>query len=185
MAISAFANAHKVFVVGESNTLKDSPYLQAAIRAASFIKRELCRKDNKHLLRNYRKSASTTEGFSSDYSSLIQGLLDLYEATVFDAQWLEWSIELQDLQLQLFYDETSGGFFESLANDPYVLFRSKEEYDGAEPASSTVAVQNMLRLYSITHQKKFCSFVFFSNKQIISYFYLFFSSRFLNFKELA
>jgi len=57
---------------------------------------------------------------------LIRGLIDLYEAG-FDAQWLEWALELQEVQNQLFWDEESHGYFTSPEGDPSIVLRLKED----------------------------------------------------------
>ena len=40
----------------------------------------------------------------------------------------------------------AAGWFATTGDDPSVLLRVKEEYDGAEPAASSVAVENLLTL---------------------------------------
>ena len=65
------------------------------------------------------------EGFADDYSFLIRGLLDLFEASQ-DQQWLQWAWQLQEKQDQLFWDEGKGGYFNSTTNDPSILLRVKE-----------------------------------------------------------
>ena len=46
----------------------------------------------------------------------------------------------------MFWDDESGGWFSTSGRDPSVLVRLKEEYDGAEPAASSVSVLNLLVL---------------------------------------
>ena len=65
-------------------------------------------------------------GFVDDYAFLIRGLIDLYEAG-FDAQWLEWALELQEVQNQLFWDEVAHGYFTSPEGDPSIVLRLKED----------------------------------------------------------
>jgi uncharacterized protein YyaL (SSP411 family) len=48
-----------------------------------------------------------------------------------------------------FWDDANGGWFNSAANAPDIVLRLKEDYDGAEPAPSSVAVMNLLRLGAI------------------------------------
>jgi uncharacterized protein YyaL (SSP411 family) len=102
----------------------------------------------KILFRNYREGRSAVEGFADDYAFVIQGLLDLYEAS-FDVGWLRFAIELQAIQDQLFFDEARGGYFSGAGNDPSILLRLKEDNDSAEPAASSVAALNLLRLAQI------------------------------------
>ncbi len=139
MMISAFARAAQVL---------DSPeYLKAAQGSAGFIRKELWK--NGALIRSYRDGASTIAGFADDYVSLIQGLLDLYEAD-FDIGWIQWALELQKAQDRLFGDSEKGGYFSVGSQDPHILLRMKEDYDGAEPSANSVAAMNLLRLGQIT-----------------------------------
>ncbi len=138
MMISAFARGAQV--------LDDPAYLEAATHAAKFLQTQLYR--DGQLVRSYRDGASDVSGFADDYASLIQGLLDLYE-TGFDIHWLRWAADLQQKQDELFAD-TSGGYFSSAANDPHILLRMKEDYDGAEPSPNSTAALNLLRLGQMT-----------------------------------
>ena len=69
----------------------------------------------------------------------------MFQADV-DPIWLEWAIALQERQDELFWDDESGGWFSTSGRDPSVLVRLKEDYDGAEPAASSVSVLNLLVL---------------------------------------
>jgi uncharacterized protein YyaL (SSP411 family) len=140
LMISAFARAAQV--------LNDSDYLEAARRAAVFLSKELYDGSRKVLFRNYRGGPSAVEGFADDYAFFIQGLLDLYEAT-FDVGWLKFALELQEIQDRSFFDEERGGYFGGSGNDPSILLRLKEDNDSAEPAASSVAALNLLRLAQI------------------------------------
>jgi uncharacterized protein len=137
LMISAYARGAQV--------LKDPVYLETATRAATFVRTELYDETRKILVRNYREGRSEVEGFADDYAFVIQGLLDLYEAS-FDVRWLQFAIELQETQDRLFFDQESGGYFSGTGNDPSILLRLKENNDSAEPAASSVAAVNLLRL---------------------------------------
>jgi hypothetical protein len=137
LMISAFARAAQI--------LDDASYLKAAHDAAVFLSKELYDPSKRILFRNYREGRSTVEGFADDYAFVIQGLLDLYEAS-FDVGWLRYAIELQETQDRLFFDKERGGYFSGTGNDPSILLRLKEDNDSAEPAASSVAALNLLRL---------------------------------------
>jgi len=157
LAISALAKAH----VGLERRTADSNlsftgtatvgggservYLDAARRAAEFVQSELYDATRGVLYRTYRTSRSATEGFAEDYAYLIEGLLDLYEAS-FEIRWLQWADALQQTMDRIFWDKTNGGYFSAAAGDPHLVLRLKEDYDGAEPAPSSVAASNLLRL---------------------------------------
>ena len=97
------------------------------------------------LFRNYREGRSDIEGFADDYAFVIQGLLDLYEAS-FDVEWLKFAVELQETQDRLFFDEKNGGYFSTSGKDKSVVLRMKDDNDSAEPAASSIAAINLLRL---------------------------------------
>jgi len=145
LMISAYARAAQVI---------DEPrYLEIATRSANFVRTKLYDPSRKILCRSYREGRSNTEGFADDYAFVIQGLLDLYEAS-FDVEWLKLAIELQQTQDRLFFDEKNGGYFSSSGRDESVFVRMKDDNDGAEPAASSVAALNLLRLSQINDDPK-------------------------------
>ena len=144
LMISAYARAAQV--------LDEARYLEIATRAANFLKASLYDPSCKILYRNYREGRSDIEGFADDYAFVIQGLLDLYEAS-FDVEWLKLATELQETQNRLFYDEKNGGYFSTSGNDQSVFFRIKDDNDGAEPAASSVTALNLLRLSQIRNDR--------------------------------
>lgn len=129
-------------------------YRVAAVRAAEFIQRELYDAKRGILYRNFRDGRGANEGFSEDYAFLISGLLDLYEAT-FDARWLRWAEQLQQVMDALFWDAEQGGYFNSRTDDASIVLRLKEDYDGAEPSPNSVAAANLLRLSALLHDDAF------------------------------
>src|SRR5213595_1808997 len=137
LMISAYARTAQV--------LDDARYLEIATRAATFLRANLYDPSHKILFRNYRGSRSDIEAFADDYAFVIQSLLDLYEAS-FDVEWLKLAVELQQTQDRLFFDEKNGGYFSTSGRDESVFLRMKDDNDGAEPAGSSVAALNLLRL---------------------------------------
>jgi uncharacterized protein YyaL (SSP411 family) len=81
-------------------------------------------------------------------------LLDLYEAS-FDVGWLEWALELQATMDRLFYDQKHGGYFSTSGQDKTVLLRIKDDNDSAEPAASSIAASNLLRLAQIRNNPRY------------------------------
>jgi uncharacterized protein YyaL (SSP411 family) len=138
LMISAYARAGAV--------LQEDRYVEMAERAASFVLAQLYH--GKILYRSYREGRSEVQGFADDYAFVIQGLLDLYEAS-FDVKWLKSAVELQEAQDRLFLDRANGGYFSTSGHDKSVVLRMKDENDGAEPAPSSVAALNLLRLAQI------------------------------------
>ena len=133
-----------------SQVLDDPRYLAAAQGSAKFIKTSLWR--DGALIRSFRHGPSNVAAFADDYAALIAGLLDLYEAD-FDVQWLQWAIELQAKMDERFADKEHGGYFQTAPTASDILFRTKEDYDGAEPAPGSLAAMNLLRLAQLTDSK--------------------------------
>ena len=127
-------------------------FLAAAVRAAEFVGRELFDPARGVLYRCWRAGRGAAEGFAEDYAYFIQGLLDLYEAS-FGLRWLQWAEALQTKMDELFWDGERGGYFNSAAGDASIVLRLKEDYDGAEPAPSSVAAMNLLRLGALVHDE--------------------------------
>ena len=146
LMISAFARA--------AQALGEPKYLEAATRAAKFVRVSLYDKESKTLFRNYREGRSAIEGFADDYAFVIQGFLDLYEAS-FDVEWLKSALELQETQDRLFFDEKAGSYFSTSGKDKSVVLRMKDDNDSAEPAASSVAAFNLLRLAQLRNDKQF------------------------------
>ena len=146
LAIAAFARMARVFRgLGDDGRTAGEPSLDAARRAAGFIRERMWNASTGILLRRYRDGHAEIEGYAEDYAYLIAGLLDLFQADA-APMWLEWAIALQHRQDELFWDEAAGGWFSTTGKDPHVLLRMKEDYDGAEPTASSVSVLNLLVL---------------------------------------
>jgi uncharacterized protein YyaL (SSP411 family) len=116
----------------------------AALNAARFIREKLYDAETRTLYRSYREGRSSIKGFADDYAQLIRAGLELYAATA-DTDWLAWGEILQEEQLKRFGD-APGGFFSTEADDPHLILRPKEDYDGAEPSANSVSVENLIRL---------------------------------------
>jgi uncharacterized protein YyaL (SSP411 family) len=143
LMISAFARAAQVLDPATAGR-----YLEIAMRGAKFLRANLYEEKSKLLYRNYREGRSDIEGFADDYAFVIKALLDLYEAS-FDIEWLKLAVQLQETQDRLFYDEKNGGYFSTSGKDASVFLRMKDDNDGAEPAASSVAALNLLRLSQV------------------------------------
>jgi len=141
LMISALARASQVF---------DEPkYLDAAQRALVFLRSRAYRPASGTLAHAYRDGIMRGGDYLEDYAFLIQGLLDLYEAS-FDPKLLSWALQLQSAQDLRFWDSGGGGYFTTRSGDRSILFRTREPYDGVEPSPSSVAAMNLLRIWQIT-----------------------------------
>ncbi len=145
LMISAFSRACQV--------LGDMEYLRPAERAAQFVLTKQFNPRTKELLRRYRDGEARYEAHLEDYAFFVQGLLDLYEASL-DIKWLEHAIALTEVQNTLFYDKENGGFFDISGKDRSILVRTKEWYDGAEPSGNSIAILNLLRISEMINKQE-------------------------------
>jgi hypothetical protein len=141
LMIAALARASRVL----ADRPASSRYLTAARNAATFIRDRLWRAEEGRLLRRYRDGEAAIPGYAEDYAFMIFGLLELFQADG-DPGWLDWAIKLQHYQDAMFWDEEQGGWFSTTGDDPTILLRLKEDYDGAEPAPSSISVLNLIAM---------------------------------------
>ncbi|KAI4503518.1 hypothetical protein M0802_001740 [Mischocyttarus mexicanus] len=137
-------------------------YVDLATDAAKFIERYLYDKSERLLLRSCYRSDNGAivltsvpiRGYHADYAYVVKGLLDLYEANL-DPYWLEFAETLQDIQDELFWDNTNGGYYSTTKDDPTIILRLKDDHDGAEPCSNSIACGNLLRLMTYLERFEF------------------------------
>jgi uncharacterized protein YyaL (SSP411 family) len=147
LMMAALARAARVW---EADSDADTAALgrrcrEAAERAADFVRRHLWQPEGRQLLRRFRDGQAGIEAYAEDHACLAWGLLELFQATG-RAAYLAWAVALQETLDRLFWDPVEGGWFSTSGRDPSVLLRLKEDYDGAEPSASAVAVGNLLVL---------------------------------------
>jgi hypothetical protein len=130
-----------------AQALQKPRYAAAAKRAAGFILEKM-RNPEGRLLHRYRGEAGIQANLD-DYAFLIWGLVDLYE-TVFDANYLQAALQLNQVMLQHFWDGEKGGLFFTPDDAKALLLRQKEFYDGAVPSGNSAAMLNLLRLSRLT-----------------------------------
>ncbi len=158
LMIGAFARASRVAAAfevalpgeaerrpeGEGGSFPES-CLTTARRAAAFIRDRMWDPVTRRLSRRYRDGEAAVDAYAEDYACLVFGLIELFEADG-DPAWLEWVLALQACQDDRFWDDAQGGWFSTSGDDPSVLLRLKEDYDGAEPAACSVSALNVLAL---------------------------------------
>ncbi len=154
LMIAAFARAARVLEAREEDGSGATAYLEAARRAAAFVHRRMWNEETGTLYRRYRAGEAGIDGYCEDYAGLVWGLVELIQADP-DPMWLEWALRLQRRQDELFWDADEGGWFSTSGEDPTVLLRLKEEYDGAEPSANSLSAMNVLTLGHLTGEAGF------------------------------
>ena len=94
LVIGALARAS--VVLQEIDEEKAEMCRRSAEKAVEFIKKELFEEDTGRLWRFWWEGRGDVEGFADDYAFLIQGLIELYEAT-FEEVYLRFADRLQSM----------------------------------------------------------------------------------------
>jgi uncharacterized protein YyaL (SSP411 family) len=147
LMIAAFARAARVLrhsALGGS-TEDATELVNLARGAAGFITRVMWDSERQVLRRRYRDGDVAIDGYAEDYACATFGLLELFQADG-DPSWFVWARTLQQRLDALFWDPVDGGWFSTTGQDPSVLVRLKDDYDGAEPSASSIAVVNAIVL---------------------------------------
>ena len=145
LMIAAFARTARILPGFARSRDESTAFLQAAQRAAAFVRQRLWQPSSATLLRRFRDGHAEIDAYAEDYAYMIFGLIELFQADG-DPAWLEWAVTLQRRQDEWFWDDQEGGWFSTTGRDPSVLLRMKEDYDGAEPTASSISVMNLLML---------------------------------------
>ncbi|MDD2418853.1 MAG: thioredoxin domain-containing protein, partial [Oscillospiraceae bacterium] len=127
--------------------LSEEKYLEIATRAIGFIRSNLTDRQG-NLLVSYRDQAAKGRGLLDDYAYVIWAYLEMYEVT-FNAEYLDMSRHLAQKAIDLFADE-KGGFFMNAAQSDPLIYRPKEQYDGAMPSGNSVFAYCLSRLSAFT-----------------------------------
>jgi len=125
--------------------LGEQHYIDAAAQAARFVRTHLYDVKTKRLSRRYRAGSAGIDALPDDYAMLIQGMLDVYEAS-FDTRFLDFAAELQARFDERFWNGKEGRYMSTTA--PIAGITS--DGDSPTPSANSLAVTNLLRLGEIT-----------------------------------
>ncbi len=158
LMIAACARAGRVLApgdaLGEGVGGTGRHHLQVAQRCAAFVRDHLWNAGTGRLCRRFADGTAGIDAFAEDYAYMAWGLIELFQADG-DAQWLSWAIRLHESLDALFGASADQGWHATTGEDPTVLLRQLEEYDGAEPSASSVAVMNLLALARLTGRAQY------------------------------
>lgn len=130
----------------------DKVYLDAAIKAQTFLEEKLC--ENGTLFVSYREGKRSEKGFLDDYANEVLALLALYEATL-NVEYLEKAKKFCQKSMSHFYDQKQGGFFLYGKENEQLILRPKETYDGAVFSGNSAMALNLVKLFYLTGEDKF------------------------------
>lgn len=142
LMIAGFADGGRV--------LREPRYIEAAERAVRFILEHMRASDG-GLLRSSRNGEAKIDAFLEDYAMVIRGLLALHRATG-DRRMLEHARNLADIARKRFWDESAGGYFDTLEGQTDLFVRIKSVNDGSVPSGNGVMLHNLLDLHEATNR---------------------------------
>jgi len=135
------------------HVLKEPKYIEAAVKAADFILKNMRTKDGR-LLRTYGKNAdgkfeARLNGYLEDYALFVHGLLNLYDATG-GKRWLDEAKALTALMIKWYGDADQGGYYFTSSDHEKFFARPKDYTDNVQPSGNGMAARNFMRLYLAT-----------------------------------
>jgi uncharacterized protein YyaL (SSP411 family) len=146
LACRAFAEAGRA--------LGRDDYVRTAVRSAEFVLRAM--RAEGRLLRTWKGGQAKLKGYLEDHAMVAAALLDVYEAT-FERRWLEAARGLADDLLDLFWDESLEGFYDTGRDHERLVVRPRNLFDNAVPSGSAVAIETLLRLAVFTGEERYRS----------------------------
>ncbi len=144
LMLSGLAEAFKL--------LAKPSFLEAAANSADFFFTRMVR--DGFLLHTYKNGQAKLRGYLDDYSFIIVGLLDLYEATLEHSN-LDRAKQLAETMIREFWDDTDGGFFFTGISHEKLISRTKPFSDSSIPSGNAMASQALLRLYHYTGKEDY------------------------------
>jgi len=132
---------------------EDKKYLNLAESTLKFIIEEMTNEDF-HLSHSWSAGFSSGHGFLQDYSYLIWGITELYEACL-KPEYLEYACKIAVNMIDRFYSKRYSAFSGYSDEDESLPLEIIESYDSAVPSGNSSAVFALYRLYRLTGIDKF------------------------------
>jgi hypothetical protein len=127
--------------------LERADWLEAARRLGDFLLGPLSDGEGR-LRRSFRAGRAAVPGYLEDYADVANGLYELHVATG-ELRWLEESLRLARLAVELFADDERGGFFETAADAERLVVRKKSFDDHPTPSGNSMLACVVLKLARI------------------------------------
>ena len=115
-----------------------------------FLEKEMTRPDGT-LIHRWRLGRKDEVRLLEDYATLVQGLVDLHQATL-EVLPLRRAVDLGGRMLEMFEDREGGGLWSTA--DRSLVARMKDDYDGAEPSGNATAALALAELGRLTDEER-------------------------------
>jgi len=152
LMLATFAEAARVLTQGDGSNERAELYRGVAERNADFLLRQLRREDGR-LYRSWKDGEAKVNGYLSDYTHLIDGLLELYQIT-FEPRWYLAANELAEAMIEHF-SAPDGGFFDTSDDHEALIIRPRELQDNAVPSGNGMATFVLSRLAGLSGEPRY------------------------------
>jgi uncharacterized protein YyaL (SSP411 family) len=122
-------------------------WIALATDAFAFIEREMM--NDGRLAHAWRGKPSVFPGLASDYAALAKAALALHTAT-FDGAWLTKAAALMATLRAHHWNAAEPGYFVTADDADALIVRPKATTDEAVPGATSLAAQNLVRLWHLT-----------------------------------
>ncbi len=140
LMISAMARAGRV--------LGELKYIEAAANAGEFLWQRL-RDDSGRWQHTWKDGVSKVNAFLDDVSCVIDGYIDLFEATG-NANWLARAVDIAGQMKEHYQSADDGGFYFTPNDHEQLIARSRDFQDSATPSGNGTAATALARLGLLT-----------------------------------
>jgi len=137
LMVAALCRAHRQLGCEEA--------LPMARRALDFLEGRMFREGVLH--HNYRQGEVGVASLLDDHACLAWAHLEMYFVTL-EKKHIERCLDIVEEMMSLFLDQEDGGFYLS-REDPDLLIRMKDLYDGASPSGNSVAYYVLVQLVAL------------------------------------
>jgi hypothetical protein len=125
----------------------DASYRALALGNARFLADHLVRESR--VRRSYREGVTRPEGFLEDQAAVALGFLEVFTLTG-AREWLDRAGELAEELLRQFWDDSRQVLFDTAPDQEPLIARPRDLTDNATPSGTSLAVELLLRLASLT-----------------------------------
>lgn len=143
MMIIAYSKAYRAF--------RKPGYLQSAETAFQFIQTHMTDGEGR-LGISWREETLRGKGILDDYAYMCWACLELYEATL-ALPYLQKALAYAE-QILAYFADPKGGYYLDPVDGETLLFRPKEQYDGAVPSGNSVVAYCLTRIALLTGEAK-------------------------------
>ncbi len=155
LLLSAFCKA--------AAALSNEEYKKQAVTLFNFLIEKFS-KNGDIVFHSYKNNKANHAAFLDDYAYLIQSCILLQEITG-NQDYLLKAKKITEYVIENFRDDASGFFFYTHKNQPDVIVKKIEIYDGATPSGNSIMAENLLYLSVVFNEASWWSI---ANKMLIT-----------------